>query len=192
MVLALLASLRGSVCVYQGEELGLTEAEIPFDKLQDPYGITFWPEFKGRDGCRTPMPWRADAAFGGFSAAEPWLPVPPEHLAHAVDREARDPASVLEFYRHFLAWRRQHPVLRDGAIRFIDAPEPILAFERMLGAERYLAVFNFGETHRHWTLPAGMRAQTLDGHALPGAEYDEQSGRVELAPHGGWLGRLVE
>ncbi len=192
MVLALLAKLRGSVCVYQGEELGLTEAEIPFDKLQDPYGITFWPEFKGRDGCRTPMPWRADAAFGGFSAAEPWLPVPPEHLAHAVDREARDPASVLEFYRHFLAWRRQHPVLRDGAIRFIDAPEPILAFERMLGAERYLAVFNFGETHRHWTLPAGMRAQTLDGHALPGAEYDAQSGRVELAPHGGWLGRLVE
>ena len=58
VLIALLTSLRGSVCIYQGEELGLTEADIPFERLQDPYGIAFWPEFKGRDGCRTPMPWR--------------------------------------------------------------------------------------------------------------------------------------
>jgi glycosidase len=51
------ASLRGTVCLYQGEELGLPEAQLAFEDLQDPYGITMWPEFKGRDGCRTPMPW---------------------------------------------------------------------------------------------------------------------------------------
>ncbi len=50
---------RGSVCIYEGEELGLTEADIAFEDLQDPYGIQFWPEFKGRDGCRTPMVWDA-------------------------------------------------------------------------------------------------------------------------------------
>ena len=44
-------------CLYQGDELALTEADVPFELLQDPYGITFWPEFKGRDGCRTPIPW---------------------------------------------------------------------------------------------------------------------------------------
>ena len=56
-LLAMLCSLRGSVCLYQGEELGLPEAELPFHALRDPYGIAFWPNFKGRDGCRTPMPW---------------------------------------------------------------------------------------------------------------------------------------
>ena len=60
--IALLACLRGSICLYQGEELGLTEAEIAFEDLRDPYGIRFWPAFKGRDGCRTPMVWEADAA----------------------------------------------------------------------------------------------------------------------------------
>ena len=54
---ALLACLRGSICIYQGEELGLEEAELAFDDLRDPYGIRFWPGYKGRDGCRTPMPW---------------------------------------------------------------------------------------------------------------------------------------
>ena len=72
---ALVCSLRGSVCVYQGEELGLAEADVPYEALRDPYGIAFWPNFKGRDGCRTPMPWDASER-GGFSTGEPWLPVP--------------------------------------------------------------------------------------------------------------------
>ena len=69
-LVALVCSLRGSVCLYQGEELGLPEADVPYDKLRDPYGIAFWPNFKGRDGCRTPMPWTG-AADAGFSPAEP-------------------------------------------------------------------------------------------------------------------------
>ncbi len=59
--LTLLLALRGSASIYQGEELGLPEAEVPFELLQDLYGRAFWPEFKGRDGCRTPMPWTAEA-----------------------------------------------------------------------------------------------------------------------------------
>ncbi|MCH2547373.1 MAG: alpha-amylase family glycosyl hydrolase, partial [Alphaproteobacteria bacterium] len=72
LLVALLCTLRGSVCIYQGEELGLPEADVPYERLQDPYGITFWPEYKGRDGCRTPMPWQTKAAHGGFSEVEPW------------------------------------------------------------------------------------------------------------------------
>ena len=59
--------------MYQGEELGLGEASVAFEDLQDPYGITFWPNFKGRDGCRTPMPWenldnsQPNAHNAGFS-----------------------------------------------------------------------------------------------------------------------------
>ena len=62
-----------------GEELGLQEADIAFEDLRDPYGIRFWPGFKGRDGCRTPMPWEADRPNAGFSTAKPWLPVPEDH-----------------------------------------------------------------------------------------------------------------
>ena len=72
---ALICALRGSVCVFQGEELGLGEADVPYESLRDPYGIAFWPAFKGRDGCRTPMPWDSSER-GGFSSAKPWLPVP--------------------------------------------------------------------------------------------------------------------
>ena len=80
VVSALLMSLRGSVCIYQGEELGLGEADLAFEDLQDPYGIRFWPEFKGRDGCRTPMVWEADAPNAGFSTGRPWLPMPAAHV----------------------------------------------------------------------------------------------------------------
>ena len=68
--LALMLSLRGSVCLFQGEELGLTEAYVPFEELQDPYGKRFWPKFRGRDGCRTPMPWLSDNMYAGFSDDE--------------------------------------------------------------------------------------------------------------------------
>ncbi|KVH69807.1 alpha-glucosidase [Burkholderia ubonensis] len=189
MVLAMLTTLRGSVCVYQGEELALTEADIPFERLQDPYGITFWPEYKGRDGCRTPMPWHAGAPFGGFSPVEPWLPLPPEHLAISVDRQDSDTASVLAFFREFLAWRKRHPTLRNGDIRFIDAPEPILAFERTLGDACYLLAFNLGATRQSWTLPDGTRVETVAGHGLSGAKLT--SSCLELMPHAGWIGARV-
>ncbi|WP_300581376.1 alpha-amylase family glycosyl hydrolase, partial [uncultured Pseudoalteromonas sp.] len=96
MLTALLASLRGSVCMYQGEELGLGEAEVAFEDLQDPYGITFWPNFKGRDGCRTPMPWdAADAEQAGFSTVKPWLPVGDAHKSVAVNTQDQDKDSIL-------------------------------------------------------------------------------------------------
>lgn len=138
---ALVCSLRGSVCVYQGEELGLTEAEIPFEALRDPYGIAFWPNFKGRDGCRTPMPWD-DGEQGGFTAGTPWLPLPPEHRALAVSRQQADPQSTLNGFRAFMRWRHEQPALRWGAIDFIDTAEPVLAFVREHDGQRMLAAFN--------------------------------------------------
>ncbi len=144
-LLALLLSLRGSVCLYQGEELGLPEAEVPFEALQDPYGKAFWPEFKGRDGCRTPMPWQRDAVQGGFSSAEPWLPMSPAHGPLAVDVQETDATSNLHATRALLAWRRQHPALREGDLRFLPAPEGVLHFERTTAADRMALAFNLSE-----------------------------------------------
>ena len=106
---ALICALRGSVCVFQGEELGLGEADVPYEALRDPYGIAFWPAFKGRDGCRTPMPWDSSER-AGFSSGEPWLPVPAQHLALSVAAQERDPTSALHGFRRLLAWRKQHAV----------------------------------------------------------------------------------
>ena len=96
---ALIHAIRGSVCLYQGEELGLTEARVAYEDLQDPYGIEFWPEFQGRDGCRTPMVWEVSNQNGGFSEARPWLPVAPEHLGNSVGAQEARGNGLLQHYR---------------------------------------------------------------------------------------------
>lgn len=170
---AMACSLRGSVCVYQGEELGLPEAGVPFEALRDPFGIAFWPNFKGRDGCRTPMPWR-DSQDGGFSTAAPWLPIPPEHLPLAVCKQESDPASPLNAFRRFLHWRHDQPALRWGEIRFIPLPEPLLAFTRHLQGQTVLAVFNLSEDARQSALPALGKMRPLEGHGLPPGRIEGQ------------------
>jgi alpha-glucosidase len=186
---AMVCSLRGSVCVYQGEELALPEVDVPYEALRDPYGIAFWPNFKGRDGCRTPMPWE-DGPNGGFSSGHPWLPVPETHLALAVSRQEADPASPLNGLRCFLRWRREHPALRWGAIQFITAPEPILAFTRRLNGTTVLAVFNLSAAAQHAPLAVDPRSvQPLNGHGLASGKIEE--GMVLLPPHGVIFAELV-
>jgi alpha-glucosidase len=182
--LALLLSLRGSASIYQGEELGLPEAEVPFELLQDPYGRAFWPEFKGRDGCRTPMPWRADQPHGGFTDGLPWLPVSEAHLSLAIDQQAGDPQSMLHYSRALLHWRRTQPLLRTGRMRFLEAPEPLLRFERREGDKALQAVFNLSETPA--TLQLTESLAPLDGSPFAGAELD---GRIlTLPPFGIFMG----
>lgn len=166
MLNAMLCSLRGSVCSYQGEELGLTEAPIEFHELQDPFGKTFWPMFKGRDGCRTPMPWEQHADFAGFSQVTPWLPVTSEHRALAVDVQEADPASMLHGYRQFLAWRKGYPILIEGEIEFLDAPEPLLVFVRKLGEQKLLVCFNLLDSETQLSLAGLKLQQELTGHGL--------------------------
>jgi len=163
-LVALVCSLRGSICLYQGEELGLPEAEVPFEALQDPYGKTFWPNFKGRDGCRTPMPWR-DADNGGFSDAKPWLPVPQSHRARNVEAQDADAGSVLNAVRAFLRWRKAQPALVQGTIRFLDAPEQVLAFVREHQGRRVLVAFNLSASAAEWTPPEPVALL-----AAPGAD----------------------
>jgi alpha-glucosidase len=186
LVLAMQLSLKGTPCLYQGDELALTEAEVPFELLQDPYGITFWPEFKGRDGCRTPMPWTGEAPNAGFTSGTPWLPVAAPHVAAAAALQESDPDSALNFARRLTAWRRGVPQLTRGEIVFFDAPEPVLALRRDLAGEPgVLAVFNLGPLPVSFKLAQAEGATALAGHGLPGSVHGDM---VELPAYGAWFG----
>jgi alpha-glucosidase len=188
VISALLMSLRGSVCIYQGEELGLNEAELNFEDLQDPYGIRFWPEFKGRDGCRTPMVWDENAENGGFSSAKPWLPVPREHLAQAVSAQQGDQNSLLEHYRRFLAFRRAHPAFAKGEIDFLAGEGDVVAFTRRQGNEEIVCAFNLGAGQASIDLGGGRAVQPLGGHGFTG---QADAGKIRLGSYGAWFGRIA-
>ena len=155
LALLLLLTLRGNVFLYQGEELGLPQAQLAFHDLRDPEAIANWPLTLGRDGARTPMPWTHDAANAGFSQQRPWLPVPEEHAGLAVDLQERDADSTLSMTRRFIALRKAHPALRYGGMRLRESSSAVLSFERTFGAERILCVFNLGLTEASLQPPPG-------------------------------------
>ncbi len=144
MKLALLASLRGDIILYQGEELGLEQDDIPFHLLQDPEAIANWPLTLSRDGARTPLPWTADAPLGGFTTGTPWLPLSEANLARAVAEQEQDEGSILNLTRRLLALRKAHPALRHGSFGRCVAVGSLLAFERVAGDEHLRCVYNLG------------------------------------------------
>ena len=149
-MLALLLSLRGTALIYQGEELGLPEVDLRRDQLRDPVGDLYYPLFKGRDGCRTPMPWDDAKPNLGFTAGAPWLPLGEAHAALSAARQMQDPDSALAYARKMLAARRAHHDLRDGDQKLLQAPLPLIMFRR----GKMLCAFNLGPLAMEWDLPA--------------------------------------
>ncbi len=185
-LLALLACLRGTLFLYQGEELGLPQSDIAFEDLQDPFGKAHWPHDKGRDGCRTPMPWTAAHPTGGFTAGRPWLPSDPAHRALAVDRQEADPDSTLHLARRVLALRRAHPALRLGRFETLHADAALLVCRRVHQGDAVLAAFNLGEQHAVHDLgsvpqPAGEKL-ALHGAVLDGARLHLPPGSAFVVP----------
>ena len=178
LAIAMLASFEGTIGIYQGEELGQTETELEYHELTDPPGLRFWPENKGRDGCRTPMVWDGAANdYAGFSTVRPWLPVKPAQAARAVAGQQADADSVLAQYRAVLAWRRARAELRLGRTVFLDAPEGVLAFDRVQEGARLTCVFNLGAQAQSLPAPAGAICGPARGASLV-------QGRLMLAGHG--------
>jgi alpha-glucosidase len=150
MVMLLFVSLRGNVILWQGEELGLSQVEIPFEKLQDPEAIANWPLTLSRDGTRTPMPWQANAENCGFSSAEPWLPLGPDHKAMAVDVEDTDPDSMLALTRKLVAFRNANEAMLVGDLRIVEAQGDLLVFERRSADQHLICAFNMGGIDLDW------------------------------------------
>jgi alpha-glucosidase len=175
--------LRGTVCLYQGEELGLPEADVAFEDLQDPYGITMWPQYKGRDGCRTPMPWNAEAHQAGFSnSARTWLPVAASHLPLAVSQH-RHSASMLAHYTRLIAGRKKQPALVHGTLALLAAHPQVLAWVRTHPTQQVLCVYNFSDQAVHSPLPDGWsNAAALPDLPAEGCSLTPHA--LDLAPWG--------
>jgi alpha-glucosidase len=145
-------ALPGSAYLYQGEELGLPEhTTMPDEYRQDPAWFRSGHAEKGRDGCRVPIPWEADAPSYGFGPADAsWLPQPPVWAEYALDRQRDVPGSTYELYRSALRLRRAHR-LGDAGLTWVDAPADVLAFR----SGDVLVMTNFGDSPAE--LPAGAR-----------------------------------
>ncbi|MDW9667391.1 alpha-glucosidase [Sinorhizobium meliloti] len=187
LAISLLASLRGTICLYQGEELGLPEAELAFEELRDPYGIRFWPAFAGRDGCRTPMVWERELSNAGFSAGTPWLPVRDGHRMLAVDAQEGVEGAVLEHYRQTLGFRRAQSALVDGDMIFLGTNEDLLIFTREKDDERLLFVFNLTQEPQTFHLPTTLVAEP---HPMPGFAPVFADNAIKLAALDVFCGRL--
>jgi alpha-glucosidase len=162
----MLMCFPGTIGIYQGEELGLTDTELVYEELTDPPPLRFWPSVKGRDGCRTPMVWEADAANAGFSEGKPWLPVKAPQAAKAIDQQGPD--GILSWYRDAIAFRKATPALGGTETRFLNVPEPILAFQR---GDALTCVFNLSAEAQVLELGGeaaflGPRRATFDGTKL--------------------------
>ena len=165
----LLLALPGTVFLYQGQELGLEEVDLPDELRQDPVFFRSDGERKGRDGCRVPIPWsREDEGFG-FSTGTPWLPMPRAWAEKSVEAQREDAGSFLGLYRKALAQRSQSRALREGAFAWRQDPPGTLAFERTHGEETIFCAVNVSA--RTLDLPAGEilleSVPALDGRLPP-------------------------
>jgi alpha-glucosidase len=165
------AALPGSLYLYQGDELGLPEAEgLPRELRQDPMYFRSGGVDPGRDGCRVPMPWSGTTPPYGFEPAgattEPWLPQPDDWAGLTVEAQAGDSASMLSLYRTALSIRRSHPALGDGEFTWLESAPRVLAFSRGLG---FVSVTNMSD--EAVPLPAHVRlllaSSTLENGLLP-------------------------
>jgi len=177
ILMATLLSLRGSVCLYQGEELGLTEAEVAYEKMRDPYGLNFYPKFKGRDGCRTPMPWHERIEP---SAVEPWLPIYEPHFNNAVPLQDSNKNSELNAYRQFLKWRKKFPALIKGDLQLLPFSKDILAFQRKLNQQNIIIILNLSDQIKEYQLP-NKPYEKLEGH---GFQAELKNNTAYLPPYG--------
>ncbi len=184
----LLLTLRGTPTMYYGDEIGMTNVEVPPEQAQDPWEHNEPGLRLGRDPQRTPMQWD-DSRHAGFTGGRPWLPLHPDHARCNVACLATDPRSILSFYRQLLALRRAEPALSCGAYVPLPVTEEVMRFERRDGDRRLLIALNFGGRPHLCPLPA--EAGTADILLSTGCDRSESGlDAIALRPDEGVVALL--
>jgi alpha-glucosidase len=155
LAMTLLLTLRGTPFMYYGEEIGMRNIHLRRNEILDPPGKKYWPIYKGRDGCRSPMQWD-DAAFAGFSSQKPWLPIHPDYMKRNVNSQNADPDSLFNFTKKLLALRREFPALCRGDFMPLETPPGMLAYLRRSGDQSVLVAMNFSNRETGFPPPPGQ------------------------------------
>jgi alpha-glucosidase len=155
----LLLTLRGTPFVYQGEELGLLDADVPLERAVDP---------GGRDGSRAPIPWTAEQEHGWSQS--PWLPLPPESDRRNVETLRSDPTSILHLYRELLALRKEHPALQRGSLAILESNADQLVFVRTHENHTLHVLVNFSHQPQAYPPGSGRRMLITTDPALRAGE----------------------
>jgi alpha-glucosidase len=167
----LLLTLRGTPTIYQGDEIGMRDGDIPAELVQDPWEKNVPGLGLGRDPERTPMQWD-DGPHAGFSSVAPWLPIGADFAQVNVATESCDERSILALYRSLLALRRAKPALSIGSYVSSPATEQILSYERRHGSQRLLVLLNLSEDDARAEIPAGAILISTDTDRRVGAVSD--------------------
>jgi alpha-glucosidase len=185
---AMLLTLRGTPFLYYGEEIGMRDIPIHSrEEVLDPIGKRYWPIFKGRDGCRSPMQWNA-APQAGFTdcGTRPWLPVHSNHTFRNVEQQQEDPLSLYNFYCQLIRLRRTMPALCEGMFQPITfGTQYQMAYLRQTADQVVMVALNFSRFKQRLVLGNQLaRAQwrlLLSTHAGSGAP-NIYAGKLFLAP----------
>lgn len=182
-IFSFLSTLGVGFFLYQGDELGLPEADVPFEKIQDPYGKNFYPVFKGRDGCRTPFPW-VNNTHGGFNQGhEPWLPIPEDHKQKALEVQLKSSDSVLQKVRSMIKTRKENQALKEGTLSVLKCENGLISFQR-IGNETLSCYFNFSAQD----ILISSELKPLDIYSQ---NFEVKPSHIILKPYGAFVGRSV-
>ena len=184
--------LRGTPYVYQGEEIGMTNPGFAsLDQYRDVESINHFHILRdrglhedsvydilrvhSRDNSRTPMQWDASEG-GGFSQAEPWIGMNPNHKTINAASQVDDPDSVFAHYRKLIALRKQYDVIANGDFAPLDMENPsVLAYTRHTEREELVVVNNFYRKEADWTCPVD-----LDGFTCLLSNYADSKAETKL------------
>ncbi len=152
-LMLLLLCFRGTPIIYYGDELGMPEYQIKKEELQDPFGKEYWPEYTGRDGCRTPFPWNNSAQAQGFSkSTTPWLPASsPESL----DQQQNQPDSFFSLTQMMIRLRKQYSVFQTGTYKTVLINDEVYVFQRENQSQTIVIACNFTQNEQHIPLDNG-------------------------------------
>ncbi len=154
IAMALLLTLRGTPFIYYGEEIGMRDMQLRRKEILDPPGIKYWPFYKGRDGCRSPMQWN-DGPFAGFSPAMPWLQVNPDYIHRNVTAQQMNPNSIFNFTKKLISLRKNITAFRQGDFVPLKTRRGVLAYLRTKEEQAALVAMNFTGRSATYPFPKG-------------------------------------
>ncbi|MBT8219411.1 MAG: alpha-glucosidase [Bacteroidia bacterium] len=181
MLAILIMTLRGTPCIYNGSEIGMTN--VYFDDINEYKDVETWNFYRehldrgedpeaflkivhrvGRDNARTPMQWD-DSKHAGFTSGQPWIKVNPNYSDINVEEAQKDNDSILKFYQHLLSVRKAHPTWVYGAYASIDhGHDQIFAYKRWDADNTYYIVLNFSEKSFDYIIPEMHTTSRLLGN----------------------------